>query len=81
MVGNDGQVYAQWGDTEEALGWLETAVAVRDPGLAQALDDALLDPLRDEPRFFKVLETTGFRWEKDSRRREFYSGLSGLISR
>jgi len=56
-----GQVYAQWGDTDEALRWLETAVAVRDPGLAQALTDALLDPLRDEPRFVKVLETTGLQ--------------------
>jgi TolB-like protein len=56
-----GQVYAQWGNTEEALRWMETAVAVRDPGLAQAGTDPLLEPLSDEPRFVKVLESAGFR--------------------
>ena len=56
-----GQVYAQWGNTKEALRWMETAVAVRDPGLGQALTDGLLDPLRDEPRFVKVLESTGLQ--------------------
>ncbi len=56
-----GQVYAQWGDTDTALEWLETAVTVRDPGLAQAGTDPLLEPLSDEPRFVKVLESAGFR--------------------
>jgi tetratricopeptide (TPR) repeat protein len=56
-----GQVYAQWGDTDEALRWLETAVAVRDPGLAQSGTDPLLEPLNGNPRFVKVLESAGFR--------------------
>jgi tetratricopeptide (TPR) repeat protein len=56
-----GQVYAQWGDTYTALEWLETAIAVRDPGLAQAGTDPLLESLSDEPRFVKVLESAGFR--------------------
>ena len=54
-------MYAQWGDTDKALEWLETAVTVRDPGLAQAGTDPLLEPLSDEPRFVKVLESAGFR--------------------
>ena len=56
-----GQVYAQWGETDKALGWLETAVAIRDPGLLLVGTDALLDTLRDEPRFVKILESAGFR--------------------
>lgn len=54
-----GQVYAQWGDTEKALVWLETALEIRDPGLTQLKTDALLKPLHDEPRFILLLETLG----------------------
>lgn len=54
------QVYTQWGDIKKALGWLETALAVRDPGLLLVKTDTLLDPLRDEPRFRQVLESAGF---------------------
>ena len=28
-----GQIYAQWGDLEKALEWLEKAVSIGDPGL------------------------------------------------
>ncbi len=44
-------VYAQWGNRAQALEWLETALRVRDPGLELLKTDALLDPLRKEPRF------------------------------
>jgi TolB-like protein len=44
-------IYAQWGDRPRALGWLETAVRVRDPGLEALKTDPLLDPLRQEQRF------------------------------
>jgi TolB-like protein/cytochrome c-type biogenesis protein CcmH/NrfG len=44
-------IYAQWGDRTQALEWLETALRVRDPGLELLRTDALLDPLRKEPRF------------------------------
>jgi len=44
-------VYAQWGNVQEALDWLETAVRLRDPGLKQLKTEPLLDPLRNEPRF------------------------------
>ncbi len=56
-----GQIYAQWGDINKALSWLETAWEIRDPGLLQAGTDSLLDPLRGEPRFIKVLESAGLR--------------------
>ena len=54
-----GQIYNQWGEIDTALSWLETAWEIRDPGLLQAGTDALLDPLRDEPRFIKVLASAG----------------------
>jgi hypothetical protein len=43
--------YAQWGDIGRALDWLETAMRLRDPGLANVKLDPLIDPLRQEPRF------------------------------
>ena len=63
--GNDaayqyGQVYAQWGENEKALAWLETALKIRDPGILLAKGDKLLDPLRDDPRFQQILDTVGF---------------------
>ena len=44
-------VYAQWGNSPKALEWLETALRLGDPGLADLKVDPLLDPLRKEPRF------------------------------
>ena len=44
-------IYAQWGNNPKALESLETAVRMRDPGLARLKIDSLLDPLRKEPRF------------------------------
>ena len=54
-----GQVYAQWGDIESALEWLETAISIRDPGIIQAGDDRLLKPLAGEPRFQQLLRDAG----------------------
>jgi TolB-like protein/tetratricopeptide (TPR) repeat protein len=48
-------VYAQRGDTAEALEWLDRAVQLRSPGLELLKTDPLLDPLRKEPRF-KAIE-------------------------
>jgi serine/threonine-protein kinase len=56
-----GQIYAQWGDTETALEWLEKALEVRDPGIVQAGDDRLLAPLQGEPRFEQILREAGHR--------------------
>jgi len=56
-----GQIHAQWGELEMALTWLETALEIHDPGIAQSGYDRLLDPLRGEPRFEKILEAAGHR--------------------
>jgi TolB-like protein/DNA-binding winged helix-turn-helix (wHTH) protein len=45
------RVYAQWGDSARALGWLEAAMRRRDPKLEDIKVSKLLDPLRNEPRF------------------------------
>ena len=45
------EIYAQWGDKENALRWLETAWRLRDAGLGWLRVDFALDPLRKEPRF------------------------------
>jgi TolB-like protein/Tfp pilus assembly protein PilF len=44
-------IYAQWGDAPKALGWLETALRLRDPLLVSLKTEPLLDPLRQQPRF------------------------------
>jgi TolB-like protein len=53
-------IYAQWGDTREALEWLETALRLRDSGLGDLKSDPLLDPLRKEPRFRAVERELNF---------------------
>ena len=47
-------IYAQWGSTAKALKWLETALLLRDPGLAWLKADPLLEPLRKEPRYIAI---------------------------
>ncbi len=54
------QIYAQWGESEKALSWLETADRVRDPGLIQLKVDYLMNPLRREPRFQSILAKMKF---------------------
>jgi TolB-like protein len=56
-----GQIYAQWGQKDVALAWLENAVEIRDAGIILAVNDRMLDSLRDEPRFHKILQATGHR--------------------
>ena len=53
------QVYAQWGQTEKALDWLQKALDVHDPGILGIGFDRLLDPLRQEPRFQVLLQQAG----------------------
>jgi len=55
-----GQVYAQWGDNENAMTSLNRALDIGDPGMSQILVDPLLDPIRDDARFAELLEKTGF---------------------
>jgi TolB-like protein/Flp pilus assembly protein TadD len=54
------QIFAQWGDLEKALHWLDAAYRVRDPGLIQLKVDSLLDPVRREPRFQALLAKMQF---------------------
>jgi TolB-like protein len=44
-------IYAEWGDTARALGWLETAMRHRDPYLIRVRTNHYFDPLRNQPRF------------------------------
>ncbi len=48
-------IYAQWGDTQKALDWLDKAYRLPDPGIVNLRTDELVDPLRKEPRF-KAIE-------------------------
>jgi len=45
------QIYAQWGQLDQAIEWLETGVKVLDPGVESMKVDPFLDPLRNQPRF------------------------------
>ena len=55
-----GQVLAQWGELDAAVKKLEQAFEVGDSGLIYARNDPLLDPLRKDPRFAKLLNRIGF---------------------
>jgi TolB-like protein/Tfp pilus assembly protein PilF len=48
------QVYAQRGDRDRALHWLERAMQVRDGGVINVKTDPMMDPLRNEPRFAAI---------------------------
>jgi TolB-like protein/tetratricopeptide (TPR) repeat protein len=52
--------YAQRGDSPKALGWLETALRLRDAGLESLKTDSLMDPIRQEPRFQAVMRELKF---------------------
>jgi hypothetical protein len=45
------EIYAQWGNTPEALKWLDAALRLGDLGLIDLKVEPFLDPLRKEPRF------------------------------
>ena len=53
------QVHAQWGDIDQALDALHRAREIGDPGVSQLLVDPLLDPLRDDPRFARLMTEVG----------------------
>ena len=54
------QIYAQWGDTNKALEWLEKAVRLPDPGLEYLKTDPFLDPLRGQVRFQAIERQLNF---------------------
>jgi len=48
------------GDRDAAITALEQARAVGDGGLIYARNDPMLDPLRGDPRFARLLQGMGF---------------------
>jgi len=54
------QVLAQLGDRDAAIAALEQARAVGDGGLIYTRNDPMLDPLRSDPRFARLLQGMGF---------------------
>jgi TolB-like protein/thioredoxin-like negative regulator of GroEL len=44
-------VYAQWGDADNAMSWLERGYIIRDPGLQGIGFSTLFDPIREDTRF------------------------------
>jgi hypothetical protein len=54
------EVQSRWGQSEAALNTLEQAYAAGDSGLTYLRNDPMLDPLRREPRFTRLLERIGF---------------------
>jgi len=49
------QVYAQWNETDRALEVLKRAFAKKDPGALLTRNDPLLDPIRSDPGFDRLL--------------------------
>ena len=54
------QIYAQWGDLPKALQALIDARAAGDSGLIQMYYDPMLNPVRNEPEFSRLLKDIGF---------------------
>jgi len=50
-----GAIYAQWGDADSAITWLERGYVIRDPGLQYLRVQSVFDPIRDDPRFKALL--------------------------
>jgi tetratricopeptide (TPR) repeat protein len=48
------EIYAQWGDIPAALGWIEKAYELKDPGILSLRIDPFFDPLRKEARFQEI---------------------------
>jgi TolB-like protein/Tfp pilus assembly protein PilF len=56
------EISAQLGDLDQAIHWLENARRVHDPGLMSGVYvDPLLDPLRTDPRYDKLITELGFK--------------------
>ncbi len=54
------EIYAQWGQTDDALHWLEEAYRLHDSGLTSIKVDALLDPARETARFKDIERRMNF---------------------
>ncbi len=45
------ELYAGWGQKDQAVAWLNTAYRLRDPALLEMKTDPLLDSVRADPSF------------------------------
>jgi tetratricopeptide (TPR) repeat protein len=55
------EICAALGDNDQAFHWLANARRVRDPGLmSQVYVDPMLEPLRSDPRWAKLVRELGF---------------------
>jgi len=54
------QVKSQWGELPGALEKLEEAARIGDTGITNMRNDPMLDPLRQNPRFIRLLKQVGF---------------------
>ncbi len=50
-----GQIYAQWGQPDKAVEWLNKAFDTSDPGMIGLYTGYLLEPLEDDPGFQALL--------------------------
>ena len=53
-------VYAQWGDADNAMSWLERGYKIRDPGLQYINMATQFDPISADPRFQAFLRKMNF---------------------
>ena len=53
-------IYAQWGERQSALRWLETAYDVHDDGLIDMQADWLVDPIRNTAQFKAIEQRMNF---------------------
>jgi len=53
------QVHAQWGDLEQSIADLQRARDIGDPGVSQVVSDPLMDPMRGQRDFIKLVASIG----------------------
>jgi tetratricopeptide (TPR) repeat protein len=80
MIDEEGQfwafsiatTYAWHGDADKAFEWLDIAIKQKDPHVTQLIFNPWLAPVRDDPRWEKILDKVGLLkyWKKSQTRRE-----------
>jgi serine/threonine-protein kinase len=53
------QVFAQWGNADQAIEWLVQAKNVGDAGFRYICVDRFMDPLRDDARYLELVDGAG----------------------
>lgn len=54
------QIRSQWGEVASALDKLDESARIGDTGITNMRNDPMLDPLRQNPRFIRLLKQVGF---------------------